>query len=120
MGYPAIDIAKLSIYTSKHVDKSKLVDSRIWLIAGEGNPRSYYLRATFRIGNFGPSENPDFKHRVTGTDGQLLDPMPNLTNESWFPAFKKTQGNFAFGFNAINDTAAIAGLKSILKARGSL
>lgn len=120
MGYPAIDVEKLAIHTSKPVDKNKIEDSRIWLIAGEGSPRSYFLRATFKIGGFAPSPKPNFEHCVTGTDGQLFDPMPNLTNEAWFPDFRKAQGNFAFGFNAISNPGVVAGLKAILKARSAV
>lgn len=119
MGYPAIDVEKLAIYTSKSIDKENIENGRIWLIAGEGSPRSYFLRATFRIGGLAPSSKPNFEYCIAGTDGQLFDPMPNLTTEAWFPAFKKAQGNFAFGFNAIKDSGVVAGLKSILKARSS-
>ena len=50
MGYPALDIHNLAIYTKKPTDGIK--GSRIWLIAGEGKPRKYYLRATFLVVRF--------------------------------------------------------------------
>ncbi|HEY4283314.1 MAG TPA: hypothetical protein VGM62_09630 [Chthoniobacterales bacterium] len=112
MGYPALKIHKLGIYTKKPVNGIK--GSRVWIIAGEGSPRKYYLRATFLVGSVEPSDRIDFKSRVNGTDGQLLDPMPLLNAESWFPAFLERQGNFAFGFCPINDPAVIEALKKIL------
>ena len=114
MGYPALDIEKLAIYTKKPTDGK--VGNRIWLIAGEGSPRRYYLRATFLIGGVAPSEKPEFKSRVTGTDGQLLDPMPLLNNEAWLPGFVEEQGRFAFGFNRIQNAVTVAGLRKLLLA----
>lgn len=114
MGYPALDINNLAIYTKKPTNGTK--GSRIWLIAGEGSPRKYFLRATFIINSVDPSEKPEFTSRVTGTDGQLLDPMPSLNSEPWFLDLVEEQGRFAFGFNRINNTIAIEGLRSILLA----
>lgn len=114
MGYQALDIEKLAIYTKKPTDGK--TGNRIWLIAGEGSPRRYHLRATFLIGGVEVSEKPGFKFRVTGTDGQLLDPMPLLNNEAWLPRFVKEQGSFAFGFNRIKNAAAVTGLRNLLLA----
>ncbi|MEQ1773266.1 MAG: hypothetical protein ABL891_05715 [Burkholderiales bacterium] len=114
MGYPALDIHNLAIYTSKPTDGKK--GNRIWVIAGEGSPRKYYLRATFLIGNVESSDKRDFTTRVTGTDGQLFDPMPLLNGEAWLPGFVEKQGRFAFGFNQIKNTATEDGLRAILLA----
>ena len=114
MGYPALTVSRLAIYTKKQA--AGAIGSQVWLIAGEGSPRKYFLRATFLIGGIEPSDKPDFKSRVTGTDGQLLDPMPLLVGEPWFPGFVEEQGRFAFGFNAIRNAAAEKGLRSILLA----
>ncbi len=114
MGYPALDINNLAIYTKKPTDGTK--GNRIWLIAGEGKPRKYFLRATFIINSVVPSDKPEFTTRVTGTDGQLLDPMPPLKSEPWFSDFVEEQGRFAFGFNRINNATATESLRKILLA----
>jgi hypothetical protein len=114
MGYPAIDIDNLAIYTKKPTEGTK--GSRIWLIAGEGSPRRYYLRATFSIGSVEPSDKPAFKYRVVGTDGQLLDPMPMLNGETWLPSFVEEQGRFAFGFNRIKNATVVEALRKVLMA----
>ena len=114
MGYPALDVGRLVIYTKKPANGTE--GSRVWLIAGEGTPRNYRLRATFLIRSIEASDKPEFKNRVTGTDGQLLDPMPLLNREPWFAAFAKEQGRFAFGFNPINNDAVEDGLRAILRA----
>jgi len=112
MGYPALDINNLAIYTRKPTNGKK--GGRIWLIAGEGSPRRYYLRGTFLIGNVEPSDKLEFKNCVTGSDGQLLDPMPLLNGEEWLPAFVEEQGRFAFGFNQIRNHHVAEGLRRIL------
>ena len=114
MGYPALDIYNLAIYTNKPTDGK--TGNRIWVIAGEGSPRNYHLRATFLIGNVEPSDKPAFTVRVTGTDGQLLDPMPLLNRELWFPEFVEKQGRFAFGFSQIKSSDVCDGLRKILLA----
>lgn len=115
MGYPALDVDNLAIYTRKAATGA--IGSRVWLIAGEGSPRKYYLRATFLIGGIGPSDKPDFINCVTGTDGQLFDPMPRIDTEPWFAAFREEQGRFAFGFNPVRNPAAERGLRTALSAR---
>lgn len=114
MGFSALDINNLAIYTKKPTDGKH--GARVWLIAGEGSPRKYFLRATFLICSVEASDKPEFISRITGTDGQLLDPMPQLNSEKWLPGFVKQQGRFAFGFNKIKNDEVIAGLKTILLA----
>lgn len=114
MGYNALDVDKLAIYTKKPASGS--VGSRVWLVAGEGSPRKYRLRATFLIGGIEPSDKPGFKNLVSGTDGQFLDPMPLLNTEAWFPAFVEEQGRFAFGFNPIRNRDAEEGFRAVLRA----
>jgi hypothetical protein len=114
MGYPVIDVENLAVYTRKSA--ANAIGCRAWLIAGEGKPRTYRLRATFLIKDIEPSDRRDFKHRVTGTDGQLLDPMPLLGSEPWFSAFVEEQGRFAFGFNRIDNKSAEEGFRAIMLA----
>lgn len=115
MGYPALDVNHLAVYTKKST--AGTAGSRIWLIAGEGSPRRYYLRATFLVKRFERSDRADFSTLIIGSDGQLLDPMPLLNEEPWMPDFVEEQGRFAFGFNQIKNPDAVAGLRSILAAR---
>lgn len=115
MGYPALDVNYLAVYTKKPT--AGTVGSRIWLIAGEDSPRRYYLRTSFLIKSFARSDRADFSTLITGTDGQLLDPMPLLNSEPWMKTFVEEQGRFAFGFNQIKNPAAVAGLRTLLSGR---
>lgn len=112
MGYKVIDVNNLAIYTNKPT--SNVIGSRVWLIGGEGSPRKYKLRAMFIISAVEVSDKPEFKNKITGKAGQLLNPMPILNNEPWFSDFVEEQGRFAFGFNQIKNTIAIERLRAIL------
>lgn len=114
MGYEVIDVDNLAIYTKKPTEG--VIGSRVWLIAGEGRPRKYMLRAMFIISAIEASDKPAFKSKVTGKAGHLLNPMPILNTEPWFPSFVEEQGRFAFGFNQIKNTVAIERLRAILAA----
>ena len=112
MGYEVINVDNLAIYTKKST--KGVIGSRVWLIAGEGSPRKYKLRAMFIISAIEVSDKPAFKSKVTGKAGQLLNPMPILNAEPWFLAFVEEQGRFAFGFNQIKNTVAIERLRATL------
>lgn len=107
------------LITLQYTQTKDVVGSRVWLIAGEGSPRKYKLRAMFIISAIEASDKPAFKNKVTGKAGQLLNPMPILNAEPWFPAFVEEQGRFAFGFNQIKNTLAIERLRAILTANAS-
>jgi len=47
MGYEVIDVDNLAFYTKKST--KGVIGSRVWLIAGEGSPRKYKLRAMFIV-----------------------------------------------------------------------
>lgn len=113
MGLMAIDVDRLVIYTSKNA--ASAIGARVWLITGEGKPRAYRLRSTLIVSAVSASDRPGFASRVTGKDGRLLDPMPALNGEPWFKEFCRIQGNFAFGFQPINDPVVKAGLRKVLR-----
>lgn len=111
MGYPVLDVERLAIYTNKR--RNDAVGGRVWLITGEGKPRVYKLRSTFIVDSISSSDKSEFEARVTGKEGHLFHPMPVLNPEPWFRQFIEKQGNFAFGFQPINDATVEAGLAKL-------
>lgn len=103
----------LSVFTNKRVSQD-VIGSRVWLIAGAGKPRRYYLRCWFFVDNVSSGSEHGFATRVSGVDGEVLDPMIEIPRDEWFLEFKKDQGQFAFGFSSIKDTKTVRYLERLL------
>jgi hypothetical protein len=111
MGYSASEVNVLGIVTNKSATGAK--GARVWLIT-RGKPKQFWLRGIFTVDSVERSSHPRYKTQVSGTAGALFDPMLRLDEEEWFDKFKYEQGNFAFGFQPINDPAAVRGLQSVV------
>jgi hypothetical protein len=110
MGYPASEVDVLAIVTNKPATGAK--GARVWLIT-RGKPKQYWLRGIFTVDSVERSSHPKYRTQVAGRAGTLFDPMLRLDEEPWFDEFKNEQGNFAFGFQPINNPAAVKGLQAV-------
>ena len=110
MGYPASDVNVLGIVTNKSAADAQ--GARVWLIT-RGKPKQFWLRGIFIVDSIERSLHPKFKTRVGGSAGALFNPMLRLDEEPWFDEFKYEQGNFAFGFQPINNPVAVKGLQAV-------
>jgi Domain of unknown function (DUF3883) len=97
-----------SIVTNKSV--RTLLGNRIWLITGEGRPRKYYLYETFIVDAIDWDEEIPYTNIAKGTEGQHFRPMIRLDDQPWFDVFRRSQGNFAFGLQAIKNPLLINAL----------
>ncbi|MDB4889969.1 MAG: hypothetical protein JWL61_1824 [Gemmatimonadetes bacterium] len=111
MGYPASQVNALSIVTNKSA--AGAMGARVWLVTGEGKPMRFYLCGIFKVDLITLSDHPKLKIQVSGSAGALFDPLLPIDREEWFPEFKHTQGNFAFGFQAITDQRIVRGLEEV-------
>jgi hypothetical protein len=114
MDSSAREITEFSIVTNKPV--SDIEGDRVWLITGEGRPRRFYLVAWFIADEAERWSGPRFGIRVFGEDGQFCDPMVELNSRDWFPDFKRSQGNFAFGLQRITNKRFVEGLEAAARA----
>jgi hypothetical protein len=89
----------LQVYTTKPV--TRLPGNTIWLIAGEGRPRRYYLRAIFVVDEVGPAEDRRFRYFARGSHGSRFVPPIPLSQEAWFPDFRRRVQNFSLGLRAM-------------------
>ncbi len=113
MGYSVAGSREPYFLTNKRVSRDA-VGTRVWLITGEGRPRRYWLRGTFVIDRLESGADEDFRLRVRGRDARWLAPMVELTDAEWFDAFRRSQGSFAFGFQAIADARFVRALERAL------
>jgi hypothetical protein len=84
----------------------RVAGSAIWLVVGEGRPRSYSLSKVFLADWVGPAGDPDFVHRIAGADGTLFEPPLLLDGYPWFLDMKYRLANFSLGFTEITNTYA--------------
>ena len=102
MGYSFQDSREpLAFLTRKSVDH--LVGTRVWVIAGEGQPRGYFFGGWFLVDNVGPLAGDPSVRKVRGTAGRAWKPMIRLNELPWFSRFRESQGNFSLGLQPIKD-----------------
>jgi hypothetical protein len=89
----------LQVYTTKPVHR--LPGNTIWLIAGEDRPRRYGLRAVFVVDEVGPADDGRYRYVARGRQGTRFDPPIPLSQEPWFPAFRRRLANFSLGLCAL-------------------
>src|SRR5438270_7123404 len=102
MRVPVTSVDPCTIVTNKGV-REEIVGSRVWLITGEGKPRTFFLRSCFVVDKVVSGTTHGFKTKLLGKDCRPFDPMVNLSDQDWFEEFKRTQSNFRFGLQVISD-----------------
>ena len=79
-----------AIVTSSKPDKS--IGHRIWLIAGEGQPRRYYLTYSYIADNYKRMPaGSEFSFLIDGKVGRKYDPPIPLNDLAWFRRLLKTR-----------------------------
>jgi hypothetical protein len=121
MGYSANDnlddAASFGVLTDKSF--SPIEGSRIWLVMGEDTPKRYSLCYWFTADTVESGESRGYQYRVVGTHGERFSiPIP-LNDQPWFPAFRSSQGNFAFGLSPITQPEFIDALTRLVRAENS-
>jgi len=110
MGYSVAGYRRPCFLTNKRVTAGAL-GTRVWLLTGEWRPRRYYLRGTLVVARFESADEDGFRWRVCGRDARYFVPMLDVTDAEWFDPFRRSQGSFAFGFQAIADPRFVRALE---------
>lgn len=98
------------IFTAKPVQA--LLGDQIWLVSGEGRPRTYYLNGTFQVTELSHAGDEDQMNEVWGSDAERWFQMPvRIDTEPWFEELRRATGNFAFGLQRIKDVRITQGLR---------
>jgi hypothetical protein len=100
MGGRVRDFPSCEAVTGKTV-KENVIGSRVWLITGEGKPRTFLLRSCFIVDQVLTRGHEEYKTKLTGSDCRIFEPMIELEGR-WFHTFKRKQGNFSRGFQVID------------------
>ena len=108
----------LFVYTNKFLRGVPVEGSVVWLLGGRGRPRTYHLLLWFVATTVEACDHPAFMHTIRGDHGYILPSQPRLDREPWFPAFRRDQGNFAFGFTELTNEAARAAFVRLAEETG--
>ena len=113
MGCDVTQMSPLSAVTNKPTP-ADVEGSRVWLLTGQGKPRTFLLRSWFIVDRV-EKDVDGFRTKVSGKIGTALIPMINLNDEAWFESFKRKQGRFAFGLQRITVQPFIRGLEEVVR-----
>lgn len=96
---------ELSIFTNKPFGLlTGLLGNTIWLIGGEGRPRSYALLSTFIVDEIGESDDAVFRWYASGQEGRRFHPpVPIERGDPWFVSFLHRQANFSLGLRELQE-----------------
>jgi hypothetical protein len=94
----------------------QIAGSVIWLVVGEGHPRSFSLYKVFLADWVGPARDPDFVYRIQGNRGVRFDPPLELDGYPWFIDMKHHLANFSLGFTEITGSYARFLFELVLQA----
>jgi len=80
----------------------------VWCVSGEGSPRSYHLEYVFVVDEVVvKGSGSELSVSVRGRKGLRFSPRQPLSTAKhtlpWFGAFRRSQGNFAFGLSSIRE-----------------
>lgn len=115
MGVDVRKVDPFAIVTNKPVTDD-IIGSRVWLLTASGRPRIFLLRSFFIVDQV-DANVARFQTKLSAASGKVFDPMIELNNEQWFRDLKKSQGNFAFGLQRIQEKRFVLGLEQLAASR---
>lgn len=102
MGGPCEDSDDFSVYTNKPYPLVASTPGHpIWLIGGEGRPRSYGLCCVFIADEIGEADHPAFRWYARGAVGRRFHPPLRLDHDPWFGPFLRRMANFSLGLREL-------------------
>lgn len=110
MGGPPRSRGVHSIVTNKKIND--LPGDTIWLIAGEGKPRTYTVCGRFVVDGVEQIDDPEFDYVISGHEGYRFRRYAVLHDCSWFPELLRRTNNFSLGLSRLTE-AEVAGLQQL-------
>lgn len=112
MGYSLDTVKDYVAYTNRNVSDEN-IGSKVWLITGEGKPKEYFLKMYFIIEEIKSGAEKNFKTKLVGSKGKILNSMIRIDTLPWFEDFRKQMANFR-GFVEIKQQRYIDELEKLV------
>lgn len=112
MGYSLNTVTDFIAFTNRKVNDED-IGSKVWLITGEGKPKEYFLKMYFVIEDIKSGVEKNFKTKLIGSKGKILNSMVRIDNLPWFNEFRKQMANFR-GFAEIKHKKYIDELEKLV------
>lgn len=113
MGYSLDTVTDFNAYTDRKV-KDENIESKVWLLTGEGKPKEFFLKMYFIIDDIKSGLEKEFKTKLIGREGKILKSMIRIDNLPWFEGFKKQMAYFV-GFAEIRHKKYIDELEKLIQ-----
>lgn len=104
---------RCGIVTNKSV--KQLLGDFVWLITGDGTPKSYFLCEAFVVDDIDEKPGP-LGNEAKAVHGRAFKRRIPIDKKPWFKLLRRRTGNFGFGLQRIKDQEVIRGLMELLSA----
>lgn len=87
---------------------------RIWIVGRRAAvDLAIYLGGWMLVDGIRDARHADFLYEYHGESGVDLDPMPTISDESWYAHLLRVTGNFRFGLTELKSPEVAAGLRAL-------
>jgi hypothetical protein len=109
MGYEFFECEGFSVLTNKWV--RYIEGDIVWVIGRLGGTRRFFLDCRFRADRYGNTDgHPDFDYIVSGKEGIVFFPTPEVTRARWFKHLLTITSDLSVGLQAMHDPVVLEGL----------
>ena len=115
MGYELESSNELRFYSRKLGVLKKSIGNTVWVIQGipDGNKTAFYLCGVYVADRVDIQDPSSDLYVISGHRVKQFTTPVLLNGLSWFPALLKSQNNFSFGFNRLNNEVVVQALTTL-------
>jgi hypothetical protein len=118
MGYEFFECQGFAVSTNKWL--RDMEGDIVWVIGRLGGTQRYFLDCRFRISRYeNAADDSEFDYVVSGTDGIVFFPTPEITRLPWFTRLMQITSRLSVGLQAVNDPEVLSGLDATRRGSAS-
>ncbi|MCB1920550.1 MAG: HNH endonuclease [Candidatus Competibacteraceae bacterium] len=115
MGYELETSDELCFFSRKLGLLKKAIGNTVWVIQGilDGKKTAFSLCGAYIADRVDIEDPSSDLYIISGHRVKEFSPPVPLNGLSWFPTLLKSQSNFSFGFNRLNDEVVVQALNTL-------